>query len=102
MNESFAKKGITSAHGGQRAQTSGQGVRPGQMTMNSSKTRLAADQDNNQIFNYSSDNNLHERRPGTSGNAMKPSSGLPNVMSEQSNADATAYSVDQVQDNNQL
>jgi|Transcript_41406 hypothetical protein len=69
-------KGVTNSTGpmpGGRAQTTNKDARTGEFTLDSSQPHLSngitADI-NNQMFNYSSDNNLHERRPGTSGNVM--------------------------------
>ena len=53
------------------------------------------------MFNYSSDNNLHERRPGTSGNILQQNKRLQMVMSEESNPEPAVYSLKQVQEDRQ-
>lgn len=68
-NESYNQKMMGGTNG--RAQTTNKEGARGEFTMDSSQNHFSNEAEkNNQMFNYSSDNNLHERRPGTSGNVL--------------------------------
>ena len=76
-----------------RAQTTNKEGARGEFTMDSSHNHLNEAEKNNQMFNYSSDNNLHERRPGTSGNVMQQTKRLHMVMSEDTTQQPAVYNL---------
>lgn len=76
-----------------RAQTTNKDGARGEFIMDSSQNHFNEAEKNNQMFNYSSDNNLHERRPGTSGNVLQQNKRLHMVMSEETTQQPAVYNL---------